>query len=259
MDSHAHGPDHSPHRSHPALRYLFLRRRQHALAQSRMVVAGSSRLLLRASRHLRPQAPEACGHDYPDRRVGYRYLRHPRFGPGAKADADCKCGRDIHPDAIPAAALHLHDDGGRDGVARNRSLSRPRSPMAADPDVRAMGQLSRRLHRRTRRDGRRYRNLFLARISIRRCRPQNVGNSAGTGHLWMRRGHRHQPIRRRPLDGSVSFGQRPADSPDSRRLGATAEADAIDVTERPVAITSGRSAATDVRCIRPVRRASPRP
>ncbi len=45
-----------------------------------------------------------------DRRVGDRNFRHRRGGTRATAHADSQRRRDLDPDAISAAALHLHDD-----------------------------------------------------------------------------------------------------------------------------------------------------
>ena len=167
VDSHADRPDHPAHRPHPALRHLLLQRGRRAVAQSRMAVAGGARVFLCASRRLRPQAAEAYLLEHSDRRAGRRHFRHRRRGARAAPHPDSQRRRHLDPDAISAAALHLHDDRRRDDGARARGLSRPRDPVAADPDVRVMGQLSRRLHRRSRRDGYRGRGLVRPRMAWR--------------------------------------------------------------------------------------------
>ena len=197
-----------------------------------MAVAGGAGLLLCASRRVRPQAPEADLLEHPDNRAGDRYFRHRRRGPSAKDHADSQRRRDLDPDAISPAALHLHDDERRDDGARDRGLPRARDPVAADPDVRVVGQLSRRLHRRTRRNRNRGRGHVRPGV-VRRRRPHRGGVAARIDHAWMRGGHAYQSVRRRLVDWSRAFGRRPADSTSNRRLGAAVDDDAVELANLP--------------------------
>ena len=195
-----------------------------------MAVAGGAGVLLCASGGLRPQTAEADLLEHFDCRAGDRDFRHRRGRASAATDADSERGRDFHPNAISAAAVHLHDDRGRDDGARDRSLSRTRNAMAADSDVHVVGQFSRRLHRRTRRDGYRGGGHVRAGLVWRRG-PHEVGVAARIDHGRMRGGHGYQSVRSGLVVWSGAFGRRSADSAGNCGLGAAAEDDADSVAK----------------------------
>ena len=246
MDSHAHRPDDSAHRPHSALRHLFLQRGRRAVAQSRVAVAGGAGFFLCPSGGLWPQAPETCSVDYSDRRAGDRNFRHRRSGASAAAHPDSERRRDFHPDAISAAALHLHDGKRRDDGDRDRSLSRERNPVAADPDVRAVGQFSRRLHCWTGRDG--YRGCSHVRPGLAwRRGPHEVGMAARIDDSRMRGGHNRESFRLRLVVWSGAFRRRPTDPEGDSRLGAAADYDPIGVANFSDGVARVYSAAADLR------------
>src|ERR1039457_3177493 len=66
VDAHSGRSDDPPHRPYSTARYLLLQRGGNAVAQSRMAGAGGAGRQLRASRRIRPPAPEAARREHHD-------------------------------------------------------------------------------------------------------------------------------------------------------------------------------------------------